>query len=536
MEELAVFGEGAFARARRMSHGAQLARSARRWPDKAAFRFRDRSRSFAELDERATRVSRALLERGVAPGDRVALLLRNGLEIVESLFGVLRIGAICVPINSRLVAAEVAYLLRDSGVKALVVEEGLAGSAADARSHADGPETIFVVGSNPRRVAEDALGYEEALAAAEPLEIDIDVPEHAPAFIMYTSGTTGRPKGAVLSHFNLLMNSFNGMIEQRISGEDEVWLAGLPLFHIGALNGILPYVMTGGTSILTPTGHFDPLEAVDTLERERVTGCFFVATQWQQICAVPGVRQRELALRRIAWGASPAFASTLREMARTFPGVPIYNFFGQTEMSSVTCVLKGEDGLRKLGSIGKPCVNVEVRIVDDELRDVAPGEVGEAVYRGPTVMRGYWNDPDASAEAWRGGWFHSGDLVCADEEGFLYVVDRKKDMIISGGENIYSAEVEAAIGSHPGVAEVAVIGVPHPRWVETPLAVIVPRDAEKPPREEEVLAHCAGRLAPYKRPRSVVMTSDLPRNASGKVLKTELRERFGATFLEGGAS
>jgi acyl-CoA synthetase (AMP-forming)/AMP-acid ligase II len=211
-------------------------------------------------------------------------------------------------------------------------------------------------------------------------------------------------------------------------------------------------------------------------------------------------------------------------MADTFPGVPNYNMFGQTEMSSVTCVLRGEDAIRKMGSVGRPIVNVEARIVDEEMNDVPAGEAGEIVYRGPTVMRGYWNKPEADAEAFAGGWFHSGDLCVADDEGFITVVDRAKDMIISGGENIYCAEVEAAVDAHPKVAEVAVIGVPHEKWVQTPQAVIVPVDPADPPGQAEITEHCRQHIASYKKPTSVRIVDALPRNAVGKVQKFKLRE------------
>ena len=216
-------------------------------------------------------------------------------------------------------------------------------------------------------------------------------------------------------------------------------------------------------------------------------------------------------------------------MADTFPGVPNFNAFGQTEMSSVTCVLRGEDAVRKMGSVGTPVGNVEVRIVDSEMRDVGTDEVGEIVYRGPTVLQRYWNRPEATAEAFEGGWFHSGDLVRRDEEGYIYVVDRKKDMIISGGENIYCAEVEAVIDAHPEVLEVALIGIPDPKWVETPRAIIVPRNPARPPAAADIIDWCRERLASYKKPTSVVIIDQLPRNASGKVLKTQLRTDFGET-------
>ena len=510
--------------ARRMSHGQQLARAASKFPDKEAFRFLDRSRSFGEVDERTSRLARWLADHGVARGDRVALLLPNGLEFVEAFFACARLGAICVPVNFRLVADEVAYILRSSGATALLGHADFAG--AIAKGTRETPDLGVCLAVGELEAAVPVHPWEEiASTPADPPAVDVG--EHDPACLMYTSGTTGRPKGATLSHFNLFMNSLHGMIEQRIAGADEVWLAGLPLFHIGGLNGILPYVMTGGTSILWPTGHFDAREAVDELERSQVTGCFFVATQWQEVCAIAAERPRRFNLRRIAWGASPALPSTLEAMARTFGDVPIFTFFGQTEMSSVTCVLHGHDFERKPGSVGRPCINVEARIVDDEMNDVTPGDVGEIVYRAPTVMQGYWNDPGATAEAFAGGWFHSGDLVRADDDGYIWVVDRKKDMIITGGENVYSAEVEAAIDTHPGVAEVAVIGIPDPRWVETPRAIVVPADPEQPPTPEEIIAHCRERLASYKKPSSVIFVDSLPRNASGKVVKPELRRLHG---------
>jgi fatty-acyl-CoA synthase len=218
--------------------------------------------------------------------------------------------------------------------------------------------------------------------------------------------------------------------------------------------------------------------------------------------------------------------SVLKAMEQTFAGVPTFNCFGQTEMSSLTCVLLGEDAIAKQGSVGKPIINVEARLVDEEMNDVVKGEAGEIVYRGPTVLQEYWNKPEATAQAFAGGWFHSGDLVREDEDGFMFVVDRKKDMIISGGENIYCAEVEAAIDSHPKVREVAIIGVPHEKWVETPMAVIAPVDADDPPTQEEIVEWCRERLASYKKPSRVELIDALPRNASGKVLKFQLRETY----------
>jgi fatty-acyl-CoA synthase len=244
---------------------------------------------------------------------------------------------------------------------------------------------------------------------------------------------------------------------------------------------------------------------------------------------VPGLADRDLsALRRCSWGAAPASTTLLRAMIDAFPQADIITAFGQTECSPVTCLLRGEDAIRKIGSIGKPIVNVEARIVDDDMNDVPRGEVGEIVYRGPLVMSGYWNKPEETAEAFRGGWFHSGDLVREDEDGYLFVVDRVKDMIISGGENIYCAEVENVLAAHPKIAEVALIGVPDARYGEAPLAAVVARDPADPPTAADVEAFCRARLAAYKRPRDVVLLDALPRNPSGKVLKTRLRAQYGS--------
>ncbi len=529
---MAIDTEAGLNAARRMSHGEQLARQARKTPGAIAFKFEDEVLTFAELDHRVTRLAQALRQRGVKQGDRLAVLMTNRLAVVESYLAGCRLGAVVVPVNFRLAADEVVYIIEDAGAAALIVDAGLAGLAGTVRARLAGPgrgavgtlRACLVTDGAESEAGPGAEAYGSALSEASDEPLMIDVAETDPAFLMYTSGTTGRPKGAVLSHFNLVMNTFNMMLTMGITGDDEVWLSGLPLFHIGGLNGILPYLMTGGTSIILPSGQFDPAQVVNLLEAERVTGCYFVPTQWQAICAVPGINQRDLRLRRLSWGASVAPPSVLQSMADTFPGIPNYNAFGQTEMSSVTCVLKGEDAVRKMGSVGTPVVNVEARLVDEAMADVAPGDVGEIVYRGPTVLQQYWENPEATADAFTGGWFHSGDLCRMDDEGFIYVVDRKKDMIISGGENIYCAEVEAVIDSHPKVREVALIGIPHDRWVETPRAVIVPADPAQPPTEEEIIEFTKERMASYKKPTSVVIVSELPRNASGKVLKTALRQ------------
>ncbi|MBK0867992.1 long-chain-fatty-acid--CoA ligase [Saccharopolyspora sp. HNM0986] len=509
---------------RGMTSSDQIARHARKIPEAVALRSGERGLTYRQLDERLSRLADALIERGARPGDRVAVLGLNDIEVVESYLACGRLGAICVPINFRLVADEIAYALSDSGSVAAIVDAALAPAMGKAREKVPEVATCLVIGDDVTEAGPGAQRYEQALAEAAATAPDISVDEHSPAFIMYTSGTTGRPKGAVLSHYNLMLHAFSMMAHLGTPAGERVGMSGAPLFHIAGVSTILPNILLGGKTVLSRSGRFDPAEIVDTLERERVSDCFFVPAQWQAICAVPGIAERDLsALHRISWGAAPAATSLLRTMIETFPQAEVTTSFGQTECSPVTTLLRGEDALRKIGSVGTPMLNVEVRVVDDDMNDVPRGEVGEIVYRGPTVMREYWNKPAETAEVFRGGWFHSGDLVREDEDGYYYVVDRKKDMIISGGENIYCAEVEDALSGHPKVADVALIGVADERWGETPLAVLVPSDPADPPTAADVESYCREHLAGYKRPRHVSVVPELPRNPSGKVLKTQLR-------------
>ncbi|WP_431904231.1 long-chain-fatty-acid--CoA ligase [Amycolatopsis thermoflava] len=505
---------------RGMTMGDQLARHARKQGDEPAFSFEGTTLTYRQFDQRVSRLANALRDRGVHYGDRVVVLGLNTLEVLEVYFASTRLGAICVPVNFRLVADEIAHVLSDSGARASVVHAPLAAALAKAREQVGEPGPCLVFGG----AFEGMEDYEEALAAASPEFDEIAVDEQDAAFIMYTSGTTGRPKGAVLTHHNLLMHAFSNMASLDTGPGDKVWLAAAPLFHIAGLSGMLPNLLLGGRTVLLPSGQFDPVAVVDLMERERVSSVFLVPAQWQAIVNVPDIASRDLSsLSKISWGAAPASTTLLRTMIDTFPQAEVTTAFGQTECSPVTTLLRGEDSIRKIGSVGTPMLNVEVRVVDDDMNDVEPGEVGEIVYRSPMVMKEYWNKPAETAEAFRGGWFHSGDLVRQDEDGYYFVVDRKKDMIISGGENIYCAEVENVLAAHPKIGEVALIGVPDEKWGETPLAVISPRSPGDPPTAAELEEWCLDRLARYKRPRKIAVVPALPRNPSGKVLKTQLR-------------
>ncbi len=463
--------------ARRQNWTNQLARHALMQPDATALRFLGQTTTWAQLDRRVTALAGALRQRGVAFGDRVLILMLNRTEFLESVLAVNKLGAIAVPVNFRMTPAEIAFLVSDCGAEVIITESVLAKVATAVRDLDATLSTVLVAGGS----AEDGvLDYDEALSAGtrvDPAELAVDIPNDSAALIMYTSGTTGRPKGAVLTHTNLAGQVMTLLFTNGADINNDIGFIGVPFFHIAGIGSIVSGLLLGRPTVLYPIGAFDPNELLDVLEAEQVTGIFLVPAQWQAVCAAQRANPRELKLRYLSWGAAPASDTLLRQMSDTFPGAQILAAFGQTEMSPVTCMLLGDDAIRKLGSVGKVIPTVSARIVDEDMNDVPIGQVGEIVYRAPTLMEGYWNNPEATAEAFAGGWFHSGDLVRQDEEGYIWVVDRKKDMIISGGENIYCAEVENVLAAHPDIIEVAVIGRAHERWGEVPVAVAVLRSS-----------------------------------------------------------
>jgi fatty-acyl-CoA synthase len=514
--------------ARRQNWVNQLDRHALMQPNATALRFLGRTVTWAQLRRRVAALAEALSRRGVGFGDRVMILMLNRTEFIESVLAANMLGAIAVPLNFRLTPAEIALLVEDCEARVMITEAVLAPVATGVRDIRPLLEMIVVAGGS---TDDSLLGYEDlinesgAKPGAEPEPVD--VPNDSPALIMYTSGTTGRPKGAVLTHTNLTGQTMTGLYTNGADINSDVGFIGVPFFHIAGIGNMLTGILLGVPTVIYPLGAFDPGQLLDVLAAEKVTGLFLVPAQWQAVCAEQRARPRDLRLRIMSWGAAPAPDALLREMSATFPGTQILAAFGQTEMSPVTCMLLGEDAIRKRGSVGKVIPTVAARVVDENMNDVPVGEVGEIVYRAPTLMSGYWNNPAATAEAFAGGWFHSGDLVRMDEEGYVWVVDRKKDMIISGGENIYCAEVENVLAGYPRIVEVAVVGRADDKWGEVPLAVAAVTDEGL--RLEDLAEFLAERLARYKHPKALEIVDALPRNPAGKVLKTELRARFGAT-------
>lgn len=511
---------------------SQAAAHALTRPDKPALRHLGQTTTWAQLSRRSLQLAAALADRGVAAGDRVAMLTLNHPWFVESVFAANSLGAMAVPLSFRLAPLELDYVLADCTPSAIVVDARLL-PLLRAVPNAASIGTVIVIGESARtetRTEEAHTSYEEFLAAYEPMELP-DISEESTALIMYTSGTTGRPKGVMLSHRNMQVQAITCIRAMEMFDDSDVGFLTAPFFHIAGLGSIVANFVVGSTVVIHPLGAFDPQAVLDAYEREGATVVFNVPQQWDLLCAEPDIGKRDLKLRIISWGAAPASDATLRAMGEKFPAALNVAVFGQTETSPITCVLRGEDSLRKLGSVGRPIPGIQYRVVDAGMNDVAVGEVGEIVYRGPTLTRGYWKKPAETAEAFEGGWFHSGDLVKQDDEGFIWVVDRKKDMIISGGENIYCAELENAVAAHPSVREVAVIGRPDERWGQVPVAyvTVAPGTGLSLP---ELTGFLEGRLASFKRPKDLVLLTELPRNAGGKVVKPLLRTQDAARARE----
>ncbi|MDL5204853.1 o-succinylbenzoate--CoA ligase [Streptomyces sp. ALI-76-A] len=493
--------------------GSWPARRARKTPHRTALIHGGTSRTYAELYDRTTRLAHALRARGVRRGDRIAYLGPNHPSYLETLFAAGTLGAVFVPLNTRLAGPEIAYQLADSGARALVYGPSFQGLVAGL------PGTTDV-----RVYLEAGAEYEEALAEAAADPVDEPVAPDDTCIIMYTSGTTGRPKGAMLTHGNLTWNAINVLVDTDLIA-DERALVSAPLFHTAGLNMLtLPVLLKGGTCVLVEA--FDPEATLDLVARHRITFMFGVPTMFDQVARHPRFKDADLSsLRILTCGGSPVPSPLIAAYQER--GLTFLQGYGMTEAAPGTLFLDAEHAVTKAGSAGVPHFFSDVRVVRPDLAPAAPGETGEIVVRGPHVMPGYWGLPEETAAAFADGWFRSGDAARTDEDGYVFIVDRIKDMIISGGENVYPAEIEDLLLTHPDIVECAVIGVPDDKWGEVPRAVVVPR-AGASPDPDEVLASLAGRLAKYKIPKSVVIADELPRTASGKLLKARVRKRFGA--------
>jgi len=502
--------------------GFMLTRRAALSPERTALIFRDESWTYEELNRLTNQVAHGLHALGVNPGDRVGFLGLNHPRFFFTLFGTAKLDGIFVPLNFRLTAPELTFIIRDAGLHTLVYEESFASIVDEIRG--DVPVREYVC--NAPRVG--SRTFDELLHDQRDSDLDYPVSRDDIAWIMYTSGTTGRPKGAMLTHGNILWNNINASLAFDAPISDKT-LVVAPLFHIGGLN-VTPIAlfMRGGTVVMEQM--FEPGMVLELIEKHGINTMFGVPAMFLFMSQHPDFATRDLStVRLFVVGGAPVPEPLLKlYMAR---GIPFAQGYGLTETAPFACFLPSERAVDKLGSAGIAPFFSDVKVVDDDGREVPNGERGEIVVRGPNVMKGYWNRPDATAEVIVDGWFHTGDIGIRDDDGYFFIVDRKKDMIISGGENVYPAEIEDALYEHPAIKEVAVIGVQHPRWGETVRAVVVVKDGETV-TEAEIIEFTQGRLARYKQPKSVVFADLLPRNPAGKVIKFELREKFGQPIAE----
>lgn len=512
---------------RRQTIGDLLARSRARSPRKLAIAHDGLRQSYEEFDDTVNRAANALRARGVRQSDRVVILSHNSHAFAVAYFALARVGAISVPVNFMLTAPDVAFILQHAGVSAVMVEDRLVAVMADAIELASAERQVrlrWVMGDGPGAAATSWVPFAALTAHTDGAPCEAAVADDDPIQLMYTSGTESRPKGATLTTRSLIAQYASCIVDGRMTSDD-VEIHALPLYHCAQLHCFLSPGIALGASNVILSGP-DPTAVLDAIEHERATKFFAPPTVWISLLRHPSVASRDLtSLRKGYYGASIMPVEVLRELGQALPQMSLFNFYGQTEMSPMATVLGPEDQVRKAGSAGRAAINVETRVVDDDDRPVPPGTVGEIVHRGPHVMAGYWNDPIKTAEAFRNGWFHSGDLGVMDDDGYLTVVDRKKDMIKTGGENVASREVEEVLYQHPAVSEAAVIGLPDPRWIEAVTAVIVLRDGHSVD-ERQMISFARDRLASFKVPKRIVFVRDLPKNASGKVLKRELRSQI----------
>jgi acyl-CoA synthetase (AMP-forming)/AMP-acid ligase II len=513
---------------RRLLLGELIARGARKSPDKEAVVYGETRLTYKQFNARINRLAHALLDLGIKKGTKVAILAFNCNQFLEAYFALAKIGGVTVPLNFRHHEDELKYITNHAEAEAFILGEAFVPTVRGIQKDLPRVKNYISITEQP---VEGMLHYETWIAKYPDDEPLVLVDEEDPLFIMYTAGTTGRPKGAVITHKNeVVMWMLVGIFVFSQPELPDLWdsrvLIPPPVFHLAGW-GLSQLSLFLGVTVVLPVEVFDPASIMKTIEEEKITAVLLVPAMAFFVLQLPDLDKYDTSSLQI-WvsGAAILPTETRKQIMKHFPNVKILDIFGQTEMCPVVSGLGHSESQGRETSVGRPLPFIELRVVDDEDNDVPVGTVGEAIYRGPTVMKEYYKAPDATARAMRGGWFHSSDLVRQDEEGYIYIVDRKEDMIISGAENIYPAEIEEVLYKHPKVLECAVIGVFDEEWGESVKAVVVCKQGEEM-TEEEVVEYCKEHLTSYKKPKSVDFVDALPRGSIGKVLKTVLREKYG---------
>jgi fatty-acyl-CoA synthase len=490
-----------------------LRRSARAFSERVALRFDGREWTYAALDAAVSRAASHLLGLGLGKGDRVAAFGKNSDAYLVGFLACARAGLVHVPLNYNLTGNELSYLLRQSGARAVMLDPSLAPALADVEDEVAGSVEHRI----PLRDTADSLLARAS--SGEVPDVEVEVADSDLAQFLYTSGTTSRPKAAMMSHKALVHEYLSCVVALDLEADDNP-LHVMPLYHSAQMHVFLmPWLAIGATSTVLEVP--EPGEILRRIEQDGHRAFFAAPTLWVAMANHADFASRDLdGLKKAYYGASIMPGPILQRLQDKVPGVGFYNCFGQSEIAPLATVLRPEEHADRPDSAGRPVLFVEARVVDAAGNDVEPGESGEIVYRSPQLCDGYWDDPVATEEAFSGGWFHSGDLVRVDEEGYVFVVDRIKDVINTGGVLVASREVEDALYTHPAVAEVAVVGVPDEKWVEAVSAFVVRKGDVS---VDELTQHLRGRIASFKLPKRITFVEALPRNASGKILKRELR-------------
>ncbi|WP_081755977.1 acyl-CoA synthetase [Paucisalibacillus sp. EB02] len=514
-------------RARRNTLGDILARTRDRMPDKFALAYRDKRLNYEELDDLVNQTAYAFRNRGMKKGDMITVMSKNSLDFVVVNFALARLGAVMIPINYMLTKDDVAFILKHAGACGLIASEEYA-LVLDQASNGLEITFRFLMDMEDGEIPDERLDEWTPLRDArteQPTDfVDCDLFDDALAHVLYTSGTESKPKGVMLTHKSIVSEYVSCIVDGNMA-EGDVLIHALPMYHSAQLHCFLgPSIYLGSSGIILDGA--SPEVILRTIEKEGATQLFCPPTVWIALLRHPEFDTRDLStLEKCYYGAAIMPREILKELSERLPNAKFWNFYGQTEVAPLATALQPEDQLRKLGSAGKPALNMQTKIVDENDQEVPRGEIGEIVHRTPHAMKGYLFDSDKTAEAFRGGWFHSGDLGVMDEEGYITIIDRKKDMINTGGVNVSSREVEETIYQLEGVSEVAVIGISDKYWIEAVTAIIVPKENANL-TEEEVVEYCGSVLSKFKVPKYVAFADSLPKNPSGKVLKRELRDEY----------
>ncbi len=503
--------------------------NAKKFPKTVALKDAQRTFTYPEMNRRVNKLANSLIALGLQKGDKVAVLLENCIEICELFLATAKSGIIIVPINFRLVSSEVEYIVDNSDAKALVVHDQFADTVAPIRANLENiPAQNYVIVGKPQK---SYRPYEEFIQDSPDSEPDTDIVPRDAWILIYTSGTTGRPKGVIRSHESHIAYYLHNAVDFDFN-EHDVCLNVMPLCHINSIFFTFTFLYIGGSAYIHPALSFKPEDILEIIERESITFISLIPTHYNLILNAPeDAKKRDVSsIRKLLCSSAPGRKSMKQAVMEFFPGVKLYEAYGSTEAGMVT-ILKPEYQMTKLGSIGFECIGTDfIKILDINGNEVSPGGIGELYSRGPMLFDEYYKLPEQTAESFRGGFFSAGDMARQDDDGFYYLVDRKKNMIITGGENVYPSEVEEVVGNLEGVFDCAVIGLPDDKWGERVAAVVIRRQGfdDSNLSEKDVIKSCKGKMAGYKCPKQVVFISEneMPRTGTGKILHRILRDKF----------